>query len=337
MSSLIRTSSTLCFTASALLALAACDPGTGNLTENTDSVSSTSGGESDGATSSTVTTDATGATSSTVTSGATSSTVTTDATGATSSTVTTDATGATSSTVTTDATTATSSTGTTGEPAVCDNPNFTCEQYELDCELHNCGELDSHFDADGCLRTPCSDASDCGDAELCYAAYLYGGCVGSEVFCEDYDEDMSCSCGGSDDCNGAFCVPAELVPGELQLGPGTFTDGCAPNDAPAYDIEFGLESATCDAPWSMDQLRVRINLVADQLPPGDYSVTADDGWGQIDLWGDNGWQQITEGVVTIVSWEGDVITGAVELHADGLPTVVGSFSAAYCAENPMCG
>ncbi len=327
MSSLNRLSPTLPILATALLALAACDPGTGTLTENTDSASSTSGGETEGDTS----------TSAATATEATSSPTTTDGgsgTDATSSSTTTDAT---SSPTTTDATT---TDATTGEPAVCDSPNLECEQYELDCEVHNCGAIDSYFDIDGCPRPACSDASDCADDEICYAAINYGGCASSGIFCGDDAESMSCQCGGDDDCNGAYCVPAELVPDEQQIGPGSVTDTCAPDDGPAFDLEFGLESAACDAPWTMNELRVRLVLTAnswDPLPPGEYSVVENNGWGQVDLWGDDGWQLIDEGTVTIESWEGGAVTGSIELHAQGLPTIVSSFTAPHCVEEQLCG
>ncbi|MCB9751579.1 MAG: hypothetical protein H6713_16520 [Myxococcales bacterium] len=311
--------------------LLACTPALGNLTENSDTEESASESESESNTSTT-----TGSSTANITatdSGAT------DSTDGSSSTVT----SATSSTVTTatEGGTESSSGGTDTAGAICDSPNQDCPVYPIDCEAVNCGAPDSYFDEDGCLRASCSSEDDCADGELCYGAILWGGCASSDIFCEDDPQTEQCACGSTDDCNGAFCIPSELYPDEQLIGPARVADSCAPNDGPAFTLDFGLESATCDAQPAMNALRVQINYtgILDWVPmaPGEYPLENNVGWAWVDLYGDGNPQEVTSGVLTIESWENDTVTGAIEMHLEGAPTIKSTFTAPHCVGAPLCG
>jgi len=106
---------------------------------------------------------------------------------------------------------ATGSTGTsTGTGPRCPSPEEPgCALPEFLCKENHCGSVMSAWDADGQLRPRCSTSCPCGAGMTCFHVGLWGGCTPSILLC---DED--CHCLNSDDCGGAYCVPAELVPPE---------------------------------------------------------------------------------------------------------------------------
>ena len=91
-------------------------------------------------------------------------------------------------------------------------PEFTCSTG-VDCGQVSCGDPFSPFDAEGCLRPSCP----CVDGEVCFRPVDWGGCTSSELFCEDVPG-QGCLCGGTDDCGGSYCLPADQVPALPCLG-----------------------------------------------------------------------------------------------------------------------
>ena len=96
-------------------------------------------------------------------------------------------------------------------PGVCENPRFQCSE-PVDCSLVRCGELDSTFDEQGCLRLSCrSNASDCPEGQQCFTPMDWSSCTSSNISCRER-EDGPCVCAVTDDCGGAYCVPADQAP-----------------------------------------------------------------------------------------------------------------------------
>ncbi|MBX7077660.1 MAG: hypothetical protein K1X88_00650 [Nannocystaceae bacterium] len=132
--------------------------------------------------------------------------------------------------------------GTDG-PASCGPGN--CELFPPPCG-DACGDLDSPFDDQGCLRTPCANDDNCGDGEVCYVGMQFGLCVSSGIACADSVENQSCDCGGDPDCSGGFCVPTDLFPA-LEPAPGTIVrvqGTCGPDDGPAVLVSVYPAEAT---------------------------------------------------------------------------------------------
>ncbi len=103
--------------------------------------------------------------------------------------------------------------GSAGETAggLCpDSPQFLCTK-PYPCSAETCGGLLSWFDVDGCPRPSCGQPEDCAADEVCFRPFDFGGCQSSAPVCED-DANGECSCGGTADCNGSFCLPADEAP-----------------------------------------------------------------------------------------------------------------------------
>lgn len=117
-------------------------------------------------------------------------------------------------------TAASSTTGTTVTTSVttgsADNPCAALPWHGClplgDCAAEPCGVAGAAYDADGCLRGGCGDDDDCYGGEVCHRPVDWGGCASSGAFCELDDVSMQCVCGGTDDCNGSYCVLAGTVP-----------------------------------------------------------------------------------------------------------------------------
>ena len=235
--------------------------------------------------------------------------------------------------------TETSTTGPVGACQIADD--FSCGAG-VDCEVSNaCGTLDSYFDDDGCLRPTCRRNSDCGAGEVCYYDELYGGCASSSLSCDD--DNGECECGGSDDCGGAYCVPAELLPGGVEAGPtqGWIDRTCAPDDGLALAIELGLAENACFAAPS-DGLSVRMviytgdpssyagfPLTGEFTPGGGFAEISDDG-GATTL-------GAATGALRIFNWGEDTIEGDYEITVEGGATYMGSFSVPFCNSDVLCG
>lgn len=134
------------------------------------------------------------------------------------------------STTTTDTTTSTvstapvdtsgESTSTTEPPpdvgfAGCPNEWQPPGCWEFVCDLFDCGQVHSMFEADGCPRQVCESDADCSKGEDCRARTMSRACStsGPESCETKFGED--CVCGGSLGCGGdprGFCVDATEFP-----------------------------------------------------------------------------------------------------------------------------
>ncbi len=298
-------------------ALIACEPSKGGTSDTTDST----------------TDETTGTTGSTA--------VTTDDP-ETTETEATETTGTSDSQTDTEATTDTESTDTTGDPNTCpQTENFTCHEFEIDCNQIDCGSLDSPFDENGCLRETCNSGGGCSEGDECYTPIDWGGCASSGLFCSDSNLQMACICGGDADCNGSYCVPHELYPvTEFMGGPGRVDNSCAPDDGPAHEFIFGLAEQTCDALVEGESLRIILHsenfgFGFEPLPPGTYSLEGGNGFAFYDD-GINDPKASDMGFVHIDSWD-TVVSGSYKVWA-GDNVFEGEFSAIeYCDNNPLCG
>ena len=112
---------------------------------------------------------------------------------------------------------------------------------------------------------------------------------------------------------------------------------CAPNDGPAFRIEIGLTSATCDAPWpTEDKFRIVLHHMAPVAPGEYFLVFPNEGDAFLDN-GDGSPQFATEGSVVIDSWQDDQVTGSYDLILDGITHLTGSFAGPYCGGPFLCG
>jgi len=89
-------------------------------------------------------------------------------------------------------------------------PEFVCTTpYECG---EFCGGATSEFDADGCLRSRCTDDEDCEGGRVCVRLGDWGGGAPSSTFCEMSGD--VCQCGGTADGQEGIrvCMPPEEVP-----------------------------------------------------------------------------------------------------------------------------
>lgn len=217
----------------------------------------------------------------------------------------------------------------------------------VDCESYNCGAL-GEFDADGCLRQPCGGANPCGEGEVCYQPELFGGCTGSANFCEYDEELMACSCGGTDDCGGSFCVAEAEYP-EPMAGPrggARIENGCSPDDGPAKNFLFGLPDDTCESPL-IKGTSVSITLYDTDAPvTGTFPIGIQNSSleGQGVYTDDEGeTYPIWLGTLTIDSWDASGATGSYEIWAGetaegGFNYLADTFTTIQdCGGDPFCG
>jgi hypothetical protein len=162
------------------------------------------GGDADGSSSATA---ATATDDSTL--GATSMPVTGDGTTDAADGTTTTGTGSSGDTTETTETTETTDTGPT--PQCTGVRAFQCTE-PLDCPPDACGGPLSPFDADGCMRPPCSVPEDCDPGFACVRAEDYGGCESSGMLCQDDPRTGQCQCVSTPDCGGGHCLPEDEVP-----------------------------------------------------------------------------------------------------------------------------
>ena len=85
----------------------------------------------------------------------------------------------------------------------CNNPAHACKG-PAEFARADWGQKNSYFDKNGCLRQRCDDFTPCPTGQTCYNASTDGGCLASQFRCED--RNGKCSCMGSRDCNGNYCI-----------------------------------------------------------------------------------------------------------------------------------
>ncbi|MCR9166028.1 MAG: hypothetical protein ACE37F_17200 [Nannocystaceae bacterium] len=251
----------------------------------------------------------------------------------------------TSGPTTTDATSSTQGGTETGGSSTSGGPVGVCAGVEnhmcsgpVDCG-DACGELDSMFDDDGCVREACGQHDDCDDAWFCYRPLNYGGCQSSDVSCSE-DADVGCQCATLPDCGGAYCVPEEIVFAGASPGPtaGWATDSCAPDDGPAFLLRVGTYTSDgCGGAFAEDEPLVEFRINAPLGSTGSY-VSDEFGIFVATYHPGDGSQVPVTGAVTVTS-AGDVLEGEYEARLPDDTVVYGSFSAIGCpSDEPLpCG
>lgn len=114
-----------------------------------------------------------------------------------------------------------SDSSTTSDAWLCrsDSAEFECTvPHECDGGESNataCGQVNSWFDAQGCLRLACSDADGCPEGMRCHSpSSECDVCAPLNVGCSDeiVDGAVRCVCSSDGSCAGAFCVFEEEFP-----------------------------------------------------------------------------------------------------------------------------
>ena len=267
-----------------------------------------------------------------------SSSTTEDPTATASASASASASGTTTTTTTTTQGTTTMSSSTTDGPGCAPDPDFTCVA-PYPCDGGACGGLEDRFDEGGCLRPACSEDQACTGGTVCYQPSMWGGCAGSVFSCAD--EGGTCSCFGSEDCGGAYCVPESLLPPTVPgpVGPARIDDACSPNDAPALELAIGLDSeeGACKAALSGASLRIALWYSGAPLEPGVYTLSDGAGAAWYDKEGDGDPLASDKGVLKIEAWDAEGVSGSYAVLVGG-EAIVGSFAAApYCASGALCG
>ncbi len=106
-----------------------------------------------------------------------------------------------------------------------------------------CGQVQSPFDEDGCLRPTCHGDDECSAGERCFVGLDFGYCEPSTMTCEETLDgpDPGCTCGGTLDCNGGHCVPDSLYPAPLEDGDfsvAMLAPSCGPVDEPVLALVY---------------------------------------------------------------------------------------------------
>lgn len=94
----------------------------------------------------------------------------------------------------------------TGSEGACPGvPAFQCTE-PVDCFVPPCGDVFSPFDAEGCMRPPCTNQDDCDAEQFCFQPYeAYEICTSSGMSCSD-GPDGTCECVSTPDCSGGYCM-----------------------------------------------------------------------------------------------------------------------------------
>lgn len=139
-----------------------------------------------------------------------------------------------------------SSTDTGTEGACPDVPGYECTAT-IDCSMLPCGDVLFPFDADGCMRPPCTGPEACNADQFCFLPYeVYGVCTSSGMACSDGPEG-TCDCVSTPDCSGGYCMTDCHA---LSDDPGSCgTAGCGATTVTAIS-----ESCECteDVPMCVD-------------------------------------------------------------------------------------
>lgn len=181
-----------------------------------------------------------------------------------------------------------------GAQPLCANPAQTCT-IAYTCNA-DCGQ-GQPFDADGCLRTLCTNDDGCGGGERCMIPGYWGsGCMGSDFACAD--EAGACACDDGGGCDGGYCISEMQWPAEMehQVGPVSVTDTCEPGDGLAVMISIGDMNMPG---W------VLINI----WEPAPLSVGEHSAGGLICV-DSEGETFCAGGIVEITSWEGGLVSGS---------------------------
>ncbi len=217
------------------------------------------------------------------------------------------------------------------------NEHHQCAEA-IDCG-DSCGDLDSMFDAEGCVRQPCGLHSDCGADEFCYQPLSYGGCQSSDVGCTE-DVDGNCQCASLPDCGGSYCVPTDIVFGGAQPGPteGFATDDCGPDDGPAFTLQVGTYiSDACGGQFD-EEPRIQF-LVAQPLGTTGTYVYEGPEYINATYYPDGLTPQPVQwAVLRIPQWDG-TLSGEYEVTLEDETVLFGEFFGVSCAAEPppMCG
>lgn len=208
----------------------------------------------------------------------------------------------------------------------------------VDCG-ESCGELDSMFDENGCVRQVCEQHQDCGDGWFCYRPMDYGGCQSSDVGCFE-DEEIGCQCASLPDCGGAYCVPEDIVFAGATPGPfdGWATDTCAPDDGPAFELRIGTYiSDACGGAFDENDPRVDFVIDAPLGAASSFSTEQGDVISVVYRPGD-GSQVPAIGSLTVSSTDG-FIEGDYEVRLPDDTVLYGPFAALGCGSKnpPPCG
>lgn len=110
-----------------------------------------------------------------------------------------------------------SSGSTTGSDLLCPGVNECI--VAPNCDLLNCGHVNSWVDADGCPRPPCEGDTPCPEGMRCHNPWLTCTvCVSDLRECSAGIGGMGpyCSCNTGRDCDGQYCVPDSIPVDDCQ-------------------------------------------------------------------------------------------------------------------------
>jgi hypothetical protein len=113
----------------------------------------------------------------------------------------------------------------------------------VNCDVEQCGEAYSLFDASGCMRPACSSHADCTDGTHCYQ-----GVGASQTNCSDDATLMECSCISTDDFGPRpVCVDEAAWPNGPNDRAREAMLACAlPEPCPFGDVGLGVDAQPSD-------------------------------------------------------------------------------------------
>lgn len=241
-----------------------------------------------------------------------------------------------------------SETGDTGEVVSCIEPDTDpgCLPQAPPCG-ETCGQAQSQFDPNGCVRLGCGNDDGCGDGQRCFVGLDFGLCEGSGLVCQVDQGSQTCGCSSDPDCNGGHCIPEELYPiaSPGPTGAMYVNDDCGPDDGPltvfrwlAQDADPGCELVLAPP--------VELVLAFDGvLAPGVYAFgdleAAGAGTGTYVPNGNGSELPVASATVTVDSVDGDLVSGSYTaslIGPDGFLVLTGEFGdTPFCETNPVCG
>lgn len=225
-----------------------------------------------------------------------------------------------------------------GVVAACEGSEAHLCSSPVECG-ESCGELDSMFDASGCLRQACETHANCGDGNFCYRPQDYGGCQSSHVGCFE-DSDGTCQCGTLPDCGGAYCVSEDIVFGGADLGPadGWASDDCAPDDGPAFVLRVGTyTSNACGGQFAEEPL-LEFHVRHPLGSTGSWTPY-DDGFFAVTYFPDGVTAEPIQWAVLSVADAADgLLTGEYAVTLQDDTVLYGSYAAVSCPDDMLiCG
>ncbi len=215
--------------------------------------------------------------------------------------------------------------------------NHMCS-VPIDCG-DACGELDSMFDENGCVRQVCERHDDCEEDWFCYRPMNYGGCQSSDVGCLE-DAESGCQCASLPDCGGAYCVPEEIVFAGASPGPteGWASEVCGPDDGAALHLRIGTYiSDACGGQFDDGEPLILLSVFAPLGATGTFT-SEDSGVFQARYFPGDGSEVPATGAVSVTSAEA-FVEGEYEVVVPDGTVLYGPFSAIACPpEGPLnCG